>query len=587
MSTVTRGASLEQSLTAVLEISQAINLSLGRESMLQMLAEKVHAVMSYDCAVILLEADTLLLTWAGYYGISDTYVAEMNAQHNNLATPHMSLGATGRAYHSRQPAQITDLGDTSVQLWREAVRNEGIASFIATPLVFQDRVLGFINCYSREPHVFQPAEVELLRIIGNQAAIAVEAAHLFENEHQRMLELDRLNSLLRQGEDIHEQLTELILRDAGLAAIVARIADLIGRPVSLYDAHRNRLAAARLTAEPGDLVSSARHVVPLGTEGDGLGTLEVHQVGAPLEGLELRAVQYGATVAALELLKERAVSQVEQHLRGGLLDDLLGGEYDNPESLERRARHLGFELDHAYRVLALSLDPSSSGAANVEQRQRQLLDLTLGVVQAQCPGALVSLRGEVVALVCPETTHATAVARLIREEVRRALSGATVSVGIGSACRDISAFATSFGEARYCLDLMHRLESQDRDLGIEDLGLHRFLIGTQHRAELVAFAHERLDALLAYELCHGGDLLETLTCYLTENCSLVRTGKRLVLHANTVQYRLRRVEDLTKLRIRSTSGLLELQLALLIGALIPREFPMLAPYAARVTAAVG
>ncbi|GAC1314220.1 MAG: hypothetical protein NVSMB2_03310 [Chloroflexota bacterium] len=585
MSGATAGASLEQSLTAVLEISQAINLSLGRDSMLQMLAEKVHAVMSYDCAVILLDPDSLLLTWAGYYGISDAYVAEMNAQHNNLATPHMSLGATGRAYQSRQPAQVTDLGDTSVQLWQKAVRHEGIASFISTPLVFQDRVLGFINCYSRRPHVFQPAEVELLRIIGNQAAIAVEAARLFENERQRILELDRLNSLLRQGEQIHQHLTELILRDAGLEAIVDRIADLIGHPVSLYDSHRHPLAARR-SLEWLESLSSTRHVVPLGTEEDGLGTLEVHGLDAPLEGLDLRAVEYGATVAALELLKQRAVSQVEQQLRGGLLDDLLGGEYDNPDSLERRARHLGFEPACVYRVLVLALDTSPSAAANFEERQRQLLDLTLGRVQAQCPGALVSLRGEVIALVCRDTTDTASLARLIRDEVRRVLPNATVSVGIGSACRDFAAFATSFAEARYCLDLIHRLESQDRDLGVEELGLHRFLVGTQNRAQLVAFAHERLDALLAYELRHAGDLLETLTCYLSEDCSLARTGKRLVLHANTVQYRLRRIQDLTRVRIRSTPGLLELQLALLIGVLVPREFPLLAPYAAQVTSAV-
>jgi hypothetical protein len=59
------------------------------------------------------------------------------------------------------------------------------------------------------------------------------------------------------------------------------------------------------------------------------------------------------------------------------------------------------------------------------------------------------------------------------------------------------------------------------------------------------------------------------------------------VHANTVQYRLRRVEELTGVRVRATHGLLELQLALLIGVLVPREFPELSPYAPKIASAVA
>jgi sugar diacid utilization regulator len=549
----------------------------------------------------------------------------MNAQHNNLATPAMSLGATGRAFHTREPAQIHDFRDSSVQLWRETAEREGIASFIATPLVFQGRVLGFINCYTRQPHVFVPAEVELLRIIGNQAAIAVEAAGLFDRQHQRALELDRLNqqleeqrvllqrqnTLLRQGEQIHQQLTEVILQDAGLAAIVGRIADLIARPVQLYDARLEQLATS---VAPGDWhfaieprmwdgqpfrLSGAdpsgawpRYVVPIGTDNPLLGYLVVVEGAEPLQGLDLRAVEYGATVVALELLKQRAVSQVEQQLRGGLLDDLLGGDYESVEELTRRARQLGFDPRRPYRVLALSLDEPRHAASwqreiNGERRQRQLVDCVVLVAQTHWPASLVTVRGEVVALVCQADTPAADMAGLLREDLKRALHGGTVSVGVGSTCREVSQFAESFSEARYCLDLIRRLENEDRSLCIEDLGLHRFLIGTQHKTQLTTFAHERLDRLIAYETQHAGDLLATLTSYLAADCSLVRTAQSLVVHANTVQYRLRRVEELTGVRVRATHGLLELQLALLIGVLVPREFPELSPYAPKIAAAVA
>jgi DNA-binding PucR family transcriptional regulator len=54
---------------------------------------------------------------------------------------------------------------------------------------------------------------------------------------------------------------------------------------------------------------------------------------------------------------------------------------------------------------------------------------------------------------------------------------------------------------------------------------------------------------------------------------------------NTVQYRLRRIEELTGARLRGPHGLMEIHLALLIAFLNPREFPEVAPYTARLAAA--
>ena len=63
-------------------------------------------------------------------------------------------------------------------------------------------------------------------------------------------------------------------------------------------------------------------------------------------------------------------------------------------------------------------------------------------------------------------------------------------------------------------------------------------------------------------------MLATLRCYLKHQCDLTRTAKQLWVHHNTVSYRLRRVEKLLDIELSNPRELLELQLALMILAVI-------------------
>ena len=60
------------------------------------------------------------------------------------------------------------------------------------------------------------------------------------------------------------------------------------------------------------------------------------------------------------------------------------------------------------------------------------------------------------------------------------------------------------------------------------------------------------------------------------------------MHVNTVQYRLRRVEQLTGSLLSTPEGLMEIQLALMIASLSPRDFPsLLAEPVSGLEAALG
>jgi sugar diacid utilization regulator/GAF domain-containing protein len=648
----TAGTDIERSLSAALQISQVINLSLDLRDMFQRLAETVHSLIGYDCAVVLIEPKTMQLKWMGSYGLSPQYVAAMNAGHNHLRAPGELQGTMGRAFVSLRSEQLTDLDDPRVERWRDDARREGIVTVISTPMILRKCVLGFITCYTRYTHRYSSAEIDLLTLIANQAAIAVEAAELHDHVRQRVHELQDLNDrladqhdLLRdqhellqeqhaqllRAEHIHRELTEALLQDSGLNTVVKRIAELVGRPVALYDSGLKRIGSANLGdpvdelerscrdggrvprnvfANPGanrllerlrdegrpvrfeatDLVDAgfSRFFAPISTGRSVLGYLEVVEFPDDISGLALRAVEHGTTVIAMELLKQRAVLQAEQQLRGSFLDDLLAGNLESDDAIRRRAGFVGFDLGIPYRILVFGVgleaadDQRGSGPSVDTLRQR--LESAIAIsCKSRFPGAAVTLRGDAVVVLWPEVgvdrTAVIETARTLIDDANATLRGMTISVGVGSTCSRPADFVHAFREARYCLDLLQRFGTGSRVLTIEMLGLQGFLLRAQGDDQLLAFAHRKLDRLVAEDDKHDRPLLHTLASYLRSDCSLTRTAREMVLHVNTVQYRIRRVERLTETALASPEGLMELQLALLVASLSPREFPAIEPIA--------
>jgi signal transduction histidine kinase len=116
-----------------------------------------------------------------------------------LAEPRQptSQGIAGYVYTHREPVilQGDRAGDARFE---PALGESAIASAISLPRIHQDRGLGVLNVAKpQEGAPFTEADVELLAVLANQAAVAIENARLFaeiEDAYRRVSELDHLKS---------------------------------------------------------------------------------------------------------------------------------------------------------------------------------------------------------------------------------------------------------------------------------------------------------------------------------------------------------------------------------------------------------
>jgi DNA-binding PucR family transcriptional regulator len=104
-----------------------------------------------------------------------------------------------------------------------------------------------------------------------------------------------------------------------------------------------------------------------------------------------------------------------------------------------------------------------------------------------------------------------------------------------------------------------------RPVASQDLLPERALSGDGHARR--ALAHEIYEPLQAA----GGGLLETLVTFLDQGLSVEAAARALFVHANTVRYRLRRINEVTGYSPTDPRDAYALRLAITLGRLFARS----------------
>lgn len=159
----------QKRLLTINQISNTVSQSLELSQILDNAINSVIGLMQVDAAwIYLLNRENNELVLAAHRGCSEEF--------NRIKFGH---GISGTVIGSGQPLLIEDVSrETSVP---EALKQQ-ISSVVVVPLIAQGKVNGTLGMNSRSQRYFEPGDVELLKIIGNQIGVAVENAGLYQKQ---------------------------------------------------------------------------------------------------------------------------------------------------------------------------------------------------------------------------------------------------------------------------------------------------------------------------------------------------------------------------------------------------------------------
>jgi sugar diacid utilization regulator/putative methionine-R-sulfoxide reductase with GAF domain len=516
----------------------------------QLQAEEVHAdtvlQLIVDRARELCATD---VAWLSLVDESERLVRVVGASGSHTE-PFLSMavrvgtgiGGTAVARGCTILVRDRDLYDNDLPLSvRRALEDEGVVSVLCSPMVRAGRMVGALYLGSRSPTDFGPGPSAVLPALATQAAIAVENGRLYQALEDR-------NTTLERAASIHRDLTDASLAGEGLDHILELLSTLVGSPVTLErEPAGPGMAPEAVEPDPPSGDDELRAAVMAGETR--LGTLAVEN-GFAIGALGRQALEHGATVIALELVKERAALEVEWRLHGELLDELLSTDGEPDESLRVRAEHAGIALDDPRQIAVVR----SRGDAGQDYLLR-LSHFPMG--QGGAP--LATRRGDrvVLAISGADAQRAREIVASLQERARRA--GVETRAGLGDRRTDLS---LSLREAEAALAFAEHSRDAVALVTCEQLGPLRFLLDCRDTRQMEAFVRERLGPLADYDRTHRrGALLETVAAFLEHDGSQANAAAACHIHISTLKYRIARAAEVLGVAPHDPQTRYELRLA--------------------------
>jgi hypothetical protein len=141
------------------------------ESLLGELLDRVRDILHADtAAILLLDRDRDVLLARAARGIEQEV-------REGVQIP-LGRGFAGRVAAQRRPIAIADVDHADIL--NPLLRQRGICSLLGVPLLVEGRVIGVLHVGTLHTRVFDDDDVQLLQMVADRAALAVDNAHLAE-----------------------------------------------------------------------------------------------------------------------------------------------------------------------------------------------------------------------------------------------------------------------------------------------------------------------------------------------------------------------------------------------------------------------
>jgi sugar diacid utilization regulator len=407
-------------------------------------------------------------------------------------------------------------------------------------------------------------QTHLLTILAQQTGTALAYAAMHNRDRSDAAQLRKSNAdlmavnrelhttvtRLRRQTNLHEVLSTALAAGTGEQGIADALNELTGHPVAIedrfgnlhcwagpglphpypkQDADERELVLHQLTAQNGQARIGGRVLTAVQPRAEILGVIAVSDPENTVTEDNLLALNYGATVLALEL-SQRTVAEIEFTLRRALVDDLLAG-IDRDEAYAR-ADALNHDLRRPHYVVVVQ---SAGRAENTltAAAGRAATALHLNYLQGRHAGLVVLL------------TDGRPDRQALHRKISEILGNTTSVVGIGSRCLVPDEFPQSFIEARRAMKIRLRSVSPRGASAFDELGFYRLIDAAHGGGEVESFVREWLGILLDYDDSRNSDLVMTLSDYLECGGNYDESAAALHIHRSTLRYRLARIAELT------------------------------------------
>ncbi len=400
--------------------------------------------------------------------------------------------------------------------------------------------------------------------------------------------LNKKASAINTINKIHNSLTDIVLQGEGIQSICNKLCELTGYPIAMFSSNSRMIAFSGEQGKIYHLISQSQLtkeferynktdasytkileiqgkrfiVTPIIIEKEIYGFIVMFGYSSPEDELKIKALEQGAIVVALELLKEKNIQEIKKRMMKDLFNDLLEGNGSNPDVLKERGQYYDWNLNEGRQVIILDVEKINTYYREEEQNVKniqEIKNLFLDTVQitlkkVDSKAIVADKNGRVIVLIsipmgCKKSlnsvySYTKEIVSNIQKEVTSNLNGMKINIGIGRYYESIENLPRSYKEALEALNLGKKIVGSGKGIHFNDLGIYKLLLDVSDKNQLKDFTLNHLQPLIKQDEQHGTELMATLEAYLRNDKKIYKTAKELFVHRNTVRYRIKKISDI-------------------------------------------
>lgn len=269
-------------------------------------------------------------------------------------------------------------------------------------------------------------------------------------------------------------------------------------------------------------------------------------------------------------------TQLNNKRTGDYLYNLLFGYEINKKYIEKISSQFGLAFDRPYRVGIIVIDREYG--INLEQDEHTYSYYTdclnrEVIHMKKCPMYMRFLNKFVLLFERTETKETEHEIEEILEKLdsREVFAGKIHSTCIlGAAYTDPADFGKSYTEAKNLIPKKDLLPnpSGKKVLSASSMGIYKFMFKSGNQGEILDYCNKKLKKLEVYDNTNGSFLIDTLLNYYMCGFNVGRTAEMMYVHRNSLQYRLKKIEEILEISLSDSMEYLDLINCILVKRLM-------------------
>lgn len=420
-------------------------------------------------------------------------------------------------------------------------------------------------------------------------------------------------SLLERIEKVHEKLMEAMLKGSGLSNLTKIIGENVKNPVILsltlsgqtfefigeksmpvreelmsevekFYEKNNKKNKLKQLIEDKVLINGRyikRMIMPILLRDQIYGHLFFWSIETPLGGFDLSIIEAASTTISLFILQEISIKEVEIRYSSEYFEDLVSVDPKRKKKALDRASFFNLNKDDYYTVEVMSfkdksgkthsdidfsyLQEYSNPIVNNIEELMEYLNLT-GIVSTKVHGIqiLLSFKDKYKSEECIREFNERLIDCLLNRN-----KNMEIKIGMGRVYKGLENVDKSFQDAVRAVRIGKVINSK-MIIKYDELGIFKILSQDLLTEELEDFYDTTLKPLSDYDRKKSTELVATLHSYFKNNGNLTRISEDLFAHYNTVLYRIKRIEEITKMDLNDSTDRLNLEIAIKIKELLEK-----------------